>query len=874
MATKRARRTPDKPGDRLREYRRKRDFAQTPEPEPASSQTERPAEKKTGTAGSAAKVFCVQKHDATRLHYDVRLEIDGALMSFAVPKGPSYDPQVKRLAVETEDHPMMYATFEGRIPDGEYGAGDMLLWDVGTFETVPPGEQAAQRAKGHLHVRFFGEKLRGGWHFVKTHGQVSEAKLRANGGGDGAKAQWLMFKATDETADPSRDILAERPESMKSGKIATRGPRRVGASNAGKTATALLDAAGEMTLATFVGAIDDVKAYWYEIKYDGYRLLAAKAGDEVKLRTRGGHDWTQRFLPIAQALRRLPVREAVIDGEACVVDPNGRPSFQALQAWVANGGVTPPGEEPEGSLAYAGFDLLWVDGRDLRDAPIEERRELLAGILADAPAPLSFSRASEASTREELVHVLATARAAGLEGLVAKRRGSRYIKGASGAWRKLKFERRQDCAIIGWVPLAGTSSDLGALVLAVYEAGELRYAGRVGTGFDWKTRAAITAKLAPLAIDAPAIDVPKTALTPSNARWVRPAVVCEVSYSKWSRDKSLFHPVFIALREDKEPEDCAPDREPTPSTPAPARRSSSIPASVSGAEGSSRSIPPPSAPSTLPKLANPDKVLFPRDGITKKEIYDYFVAVAPALLPHLASRPLTLQRWPDGIDGEAWYQQNAPEPLPPFVHYARFEKKKRVIADNVETIAWLANLAALTLHFWSSRVPHLDHPDHVILDLDPGDGTWKDVIDVARAVRTLLDALSLESAVKTSGKRGLHVVIPIAPGPSHAEATAFAERIAQAVAKVLPDIATTERMKEKRKGRLYIDYLQNGEGKTIVAPYAIRALDGAPVSTPIAWSEVSERLDPRAFTIRTVLDRVAKHGDLFAVAKSGRGRIV
>jgi bifunctional non-homologous end joining protein LigD len=303
---------------------------------------------------------------------------------------------------------------------------------------------------------------------------------------------------------------------------------------------------------------------------------------------------------------------------------------------------------------------------------------------------------------------------------------------------------------------------------------------------------------------------------------------------------------FVAMREDKTPEECTVEgEEPTPT------------------------------PTKLPKLSNPDKVLFPRDGITKREILAYYLAVAPYLLPHLADRPLTLQRWPDGIDGEAWYQQNAPEPLPPFVHVATFEKKKRVIADNVETLAWLANLATLTIHQWSARVPHTDKPDYVVIDLDPGDKTtWREVIEVARAVRTLLDALSLESAVKTSGKRGIHIVVPLASGPSHEEATAFGERIAEAVAKVLPKVATALRMKEKRKGLLYVDYLQNGEGKTIVAPYTIRALDGAPVSTPLAWSEVTDGLDPSAFTIRTVLERIAKHGDLVAIARSGKGRIV
>ena len=418
----------------------------------------------------------------------------------------------------------MYADFEARIPEGQYGAGDMILWDAGTYETVPPGQEEKMRAKGHLHVRFFGEKLRGGWHFVRTKGTAPQGGRH---GGESAKAQWLMFKADDETADPARDILTERPESVKSGKSATRGPRRVGASPEGKTALALVAAVGEIARATLVSAVDDVTAYWYEIKYDGYRLLAAKAGDEVRLVTRGGHDWTTKFPIVADAVRKLPVREAVIDGEACVVDDAGRPSFQALQAWLA-------GETKDAKLGYVTFDLLWVDGRDLRTAPIEERRELLLAIVAKAPAPLSFSRASAAANRAELARIVEAARGAGLEGIVAKRRGSRYVGGTGGAWRKLKFERRQDCVVVGWVPMAGASRDLGALLLAVKDGGALRYAGRVGTGFDERTRRAILAELGPLTIDAAPVVVSKK--DAARATWVTPALVCEVAFGEWTND--------------------------------------------------------------------------------------------------------------------------------------------------------------------------------------------------------------------------------------------------------------------------------------------------------------------------------------------------
>jgi bifunctional non-homologous end joining protein LigD len=831
----------------LARYRAKRDFAKTPEPVAESSQIAEPAEKKKG-------LFCVQKHDATRLHYDVRLEIGGVLMCFAVPKGPSYDPKVKRLAIETEDHPLKYLDFEARIPEGQYGAGDMLLWDVGSYETVPPGQEAAMRAKGHLHVCFFGDKLRGGWHFVKTKGDWAAASKAP---------QWLMFKADDETADPARDIVVERPESIKSGKSATRGPRRVTASPSGQTAKSLLDAAGDLVRPTLLRDVDDVKSYLYEIKYDGYRLRAVKAGQEVELVTRGGHDWTERFVPVAAAVRRLPAREAVLDGEVCVVNDSGRPSFQALQEWLAG---ERPSSEGAAALAYVVFDITWLDGRDLRDAKLEERRELLEALLQGSGAPLSFSRASSAATREELTEIVGAIRAAGLEGLVAKRRGSKYLPGQSGVWRKLKFSQRQDCVIVGWVPMTGAPKVLGAVVVAVMEGGKLRYAGRVGTGLEDKMRGELLAQLGPLVVDTPPVEAPRT----PGARWVTPALVCEVEYAEWSRDGSLRTPIWIGLREDKRPEECTVDDDgPTATSNATTTTTPNM------TPNTTPTANPNTTPTSikLPPLSNPQKILFPRDGITKQDILAYYLAIAPVLLPHLAARPVTLQRWPDGIDDEAWYQHNAPYPMPPFVQYLAVEKKRRVIVDNVETLAWLVNLAALTLHVWSCRVSNLDQPDYTILDLDPGDGTWKDVVDVARAIRTILDSLSLDSAVKTSGKRGLHIVVPLAPGPTHEEATAFAERVAEAVAKVMPDVATTERTIGKRKGRLYIDFSINGRGKALVSPYSIRAIDGAPVSTPVAWSEVTIDLDPRAFTVRTMPARVARHGDLFALARTGRGRI-
>jgi bifunctional non-homologous end joining protein LigD len=889
--------------DRLDTYRAKRRFGVTPEPAPQaeSSQALLHTEKKSA--------FVVQKHDARRLHYDVRLEIDGAMASWAVPKGPSFDPAIRRLAVQTEDHPMEYNAFEGRIPEGEYGAGDVLIWDRGTYETVPPGQERAMLDKGHLHVRLFGEKLVGDWHLVRTN--------RSGGADDGAggsgKAQWLMFKAKDARANPGYDVIADRPGSVVSGRLATRGPRRVGASEHGKSARALLEAVGGPALATSVTSIADPSQWLFEVKYDGYRLLSCKAGSDVRLYTRRSHDWTERFGPIADALRNVAARECVIDGEACVVDESGRPSFGALQEWLA-------GSTAKLRIGYAAFDLLWLDGRDLRREPVEVRRELLEKLLEGHGAPLSFSRA----LRGDVAELLGAAKQAGLEGLIAKKKGSEYVPGRSTHWLKLRFDRRQDCAIAGWIPLSGTTEEVGALMLAVADGASpappgrgrdleraspappgrgphLVFAGRVGTGFDARTRRDLAARLMPDAVDAPKVDA---APEIKGAHWVEPKLVCECAFTEWTRDGSMRAPRYLGLREDKTPLECvregdqnapelsAPLADPQVSTTPRQSRGRAVQVSTTPRQSRGRAVQvsttprPTPGPAVLsrsdgPKLANPAKVLFPRDGITKRDVWDYYTAVSPLILPHLAGRPLTLQRYPDGIDGEEWYQQNAPDKTPGFVRLVdagpRHDNKKRIVCDNLETLQWLANLAALTIHQWCSHVPAsattraaIDHalarPDYVVLDLDPGEGTWEHLIEVAGAVRALLEALELRSFVKTSGKRGLHVVVPIAPGPTHEQATGFAEQVARAVAKVLPGISTVERMKGRRGGKLYVDYGQNGEGRTVVSPYTIRARDGAVVSTPIAWSEVTSRLDPTRFTIRAVLDRVQKKGDLFAGA--------
>jgi bifunctional non-homologous end joining protein LigD len=628
--------------------------------------------------------------------------------------------------------------------------------------------------------------------------------------------------------------------------------------SSGTSARELVLSMGEVAKATNASGPMDLSNFSFEIKYDGYRLLAGKAASDVKLFSRAHNDWSERFKPIVEAMKKLASCEAVLDGEACVVDAQGAPGFARLQQWLA-------GEKVDGSLAFCVFDLLWLDGRDLRRLPLEERRELLEALLRGAPSPLSFS----ASIEGDLAEILQVTRAAGLEGLIAKRKGSAYDPGANSNWLKIKFQERQDCAIVGYTPMAGTNV-VGALILAVVEPdGRMVYAGRVGTGFDTKTRRELARRLDRSRLNAP----PVTGAPRLSAVWSKPELVADVGHAGWTRSGSPFHPRFLGLREDKSPLECLREMR------------------ASGPDIEAPKVEAPRPPPVV-KLTNPDKVLFPKDGFSKRNILAYYIDIAPVMLPHLAGRPLTLQRWPNGIHGKEWYQHRVPPDPPEFVRLMRFEasgrsehgEKQRIVVDNVETLAWLANLAALTIHGWTSHAPPnartesevekaLSLPDYVVIDLDPGDGPWSDVIEVARSVRVLLEALDLESVVKTSGKRGIHILVPIARGPSHAQATAFAASIAQAVAKVHPKIATVERSIDKRKGRLYVDAGQNGRGRTIVSPYTIRALDGAPVSTPLMWSEVTEKLDPRKFTIKTVRDRVAKYGDLFAPAIRGTAKL-
>ncbi|MBP9113397.1 MAG: DNA ligase D, partial [Polyangiaceae bacterium] len=769
------------------------------------------------------KRFVVQKHSASKLHFDLRLELGGALQSFAIPKEPSTDPGVKRLAVETETHPIEYLSFEGKIAPGNYGAGTMDLWDRGTFELVGKTE-AEMRATGHFHLRFKGQRLEGDYHLVRAK-EDRDAKGGAGkeGGAKKESKAWLFFRA-----DP-KGLLSKRQGALE-----------------------LARSAGEFARAS-VFPVHRPDDYTFEIKYDGYRLLAAKVGGNLALISRNRNDWTDRFPLVVEALRKIPEDSFVVDGELCAVDDAGIPSFGGLQKWLS--GVR------DRKISFTMFDVLRIGETDHRSKPIEERRELLAKLMAGAEPPLSVSSWIDG----ELETLLENARSAGLEGLIAKRKKSPYVSGHSNHWLKVKFQRRQEFAVVGWTPMEGTK-DLGALLLAVAEGDRFFYCGKVGSGFDDEKRTSLLARLRALETSRPfAEGIPHL----PTARFCFPELVVEVKYLEWTSAGHARNPVYLGTREDRVPTDCVREQLPGLGDMKGAANSESA-AAEKEFDNAPRIVPV--------KVTNPDKILFPKLRLPKKALVDYYDRVAPWMLPHLAGRPVHLQRYPDGVGAKEWYQHRCPPNPPAFVRRLPFEDTERIIIENRETLLWCANLAALTLHTWNSRAPlrfrneteltmALDTPDYVVMDLDPPDDSetsWGHTVEIANAIRGLLEALELRSFVKTTGGSGLHIVAPLKAPVTHKQVTAFSKSISLAVSRVLPAIATSELSKDKRKGRVLVDTAPNGHGKTMVAPYTVRASEEASISMPLEWSELSAAKGPKSYTMLNAIERLERVGDSFA----------
>jgi bifunctional non-homologous end joining protein LigD len=810
-------------GRDLAAYRGKRSADHTPEP-----------------FGGPARpgLFVVQQHAARRLHYDFRLAWGGVLLSWAVPRGPSLDPAEKRLAVQVEDHPLDYAEFEGVIPEGNYGAGAVILWDRGRW--IPLEDPEAGLEAGKLLFDLQGYKLRGRFTLVRTGG-------RAGAGG----REWLLIKKADAYALAEGDPAGPGPESVLSG--LTLEELRSGSDRAERALAALREAGAverrlelaevEPMLAERLDAPFDDPDWWFEVKIDGYRMLGSASDGEAQLRTRRGQPARDRFPEVARALAALPYDHLVVDGEIAATDAAGRPSFQRLQQ-RARLTRRPDVERAtvENPVTYFVFDLLGFGDLDLRELPLSERKRFLAELLPRR-GPLRVVD----HFRERGRQVLAAVREQGLEGLVAKRADSPYRPGRSPAWRKLRLRAADDFAIVGFTAPKGARTGLGALHLGWWAGGELVYAGRVGTGLGEAQLAELRAELERSLRDEP----PCSGAPPRGAghHWVEPRLVCQVEYAEVTDQGLLRQPVFQGLRDDKSPRDCQrPERGDDELAPVP------VPAAAD-------------APERVVPFSNLEKVFWPEEQITKGDLIDYYRAISPWLLPYLADRPLVLTRYPDGITGASFYQKDAPDWAPEWVRREQVwsehaEREIRYfVCDDVESLLYVVNLGTIPLHVWSSRVADLPHPDWCILDLDPKGAPFAHVVKVARVIRDLCEELALPSFPKTSGSSGLHVLLPLGGELTYDQSRTLAELMARLVVERLPELATVARRVGAREGKVYLDYLQNRHGQLLVAPFSARPLPRAPVSMPLRWREVNARLSNERFTLRNALARMRRLGE-------------
>jgi bifunctional non-homologous end joining protein LigD len=836
----------DERAPRLDAYRKKRDPERTPEPF-------------GGRRPAGRGLFVVQKHAARRLHYDLRLEMDGVLKSWAVPKGPSGRPEEKRLAVSVEDHPIEYAAFEGVIPPGNYGAGAVIVWDRGWYRLVKGGDPLADLARGKLEVELFGFKMRGRWTLARMSRKDKE---------------WLLLKKADGAA-PARELTERYPQSVVSGLTveeirdveAKRSAIRARLLSLGAPRRDVSPRSQPFMLATAAAAPFSKEGWLFEIKYDGVRVLALRHDDRVELYGRSGQVITGRYPELVAALGALPPRHFLIDGEIVACDPRGRPSFQLLQSRM---GLTNPHdiERVAVSVPVVGifFDCLGLDGHDLRRLPLLARKECLALLLP----PVGSARYGD--------HVLAAGEAvfdaaseADLEGIVAKKTDGEYRAGRSKDWIKIKCQRRQEFVIGGYTDPQGSRAYFGALHVGLYESGRLTYVSKVGTGFDEVGLKRLWEALVPLR----RAGSPFEAGTPGGRghHWVEPRLVCELRFTEWTAEGGLRHPSFMGLRSDKRPEQCHRERV-LPLTP---EDGAGRGARGVDDRGDDRPLSPPVSPTgeRRTKLTNLNKVFWPAEGYTKGDLIAYYEAVAPLLLPYLRDRPLVLTRYPDGIGGKSFFQKDAPDFVPSWVRTERIYSKDAereidyFIVNDAETLAYVINLGTIPLHLFSSRLDAIERPDWLVLDLDPKGAPFTDVVRVARNLHRILDQIELPSHLKTSGATGLHILVPLGARYTHEESRTFARLLALLGVEAAPEISTIARPIQARAGKVYIDFGQNGHGRTIAAPYSARPLPGAPVSCPLRWSELTQRLDPRRFTIATVPPRFEKLADPLAPVLTG-----
>ena len=817
----------------LAEYHAKRSADRTPEP--------------TGAVGApGGSLFVIQKHAARQLHYDLRLELDGVLLSWAVPKGPSRNPADKHVAIQVEDHPIEYADFEGIIPQGNYGAGAVIVWDRGVWTPLEDPHEGLKKGKLLFDLR--GCKLQGRWTLVKIKKSEKD---------------WLFIKerdgyvAEDGLAFPQDSILSGLTvEELGSG-TTRRAMLRAELDRLGAPKRPVRPAEVEVMLAEPRESAFSRRGWLFELKYDGYRIIASREDGSALLTTRNGNDATPTFPEVANALSKLPYENLVLDGEVVVQDELGRPSFQMLQqrGRFLRAADARRAASRHPALYYA-FDFLAFEEYDLRPLPLVERKRLLRQLL---PSTGILRYTDHIDEKGEAFYE--AVREMKLEGIVAKKADSKYRAGRSADWQKIRIDHFGVFVIVGYTAPKGGRGGFGALHLAAYAGDELVYAGSVGTGFTTAQLSEIREQL-----DEHGCAKPRFSKVPPGRghAWVEPVFVCEVRYKEWTDDGMLRHPVFIAMRPDIDAADCVhPVGEPQGHEPEAA---TAVAASES-AIADSRAAAAGARTEPEVRFTNLDKVFFPEDGCTKGDLIEYYRGVSKWLLPYLQDRPVVLTRFPDGIHGKSFFQKDAPGFTPDWVRTEKLwsEESQRelshFICDDLPTLLYIANSGTIPLHINSARIGSLETPDWCILDLDPKDAPFSSVIAVALATRELCEEIRLPCFVKTSGSSGLHVLIPLGAQVTHEQSKILGQLLARAIVQRAPDIATVERVVGKRAGKVYVDYLQNGHGKLLAAPFCVRPLPGAPVSMPIAWEDVTEGLDVRGWNIRNAVDHLRRSGD-------------
>ncbi|WGQ08701.1 DNA ligase D [Pedobacter gandavensis] len=890
----------------LTEYKKKRSFTDTPEP-------------KGGKGTGESLRFVIQKHDASHLHYDFRLEMDGVLKSWAVPKGPSTDPEIKRLAMRVEDHPYDYRNFEGIIPKGQYGGGTVIVWDEGTYVPFEPEtEDLKTQEKQLLHqlhsgkLKFIlsGKKLKGAFALIKAYGKGENSWLLMKLEDKYAKTKDILLKDKSVISSKSISQMEKQPDRVygktKHPKDKPADPKSEKIKKVLKNEAGSIQPAGrkllslvkkgvkapfftklEPMLATLVDEAFDEPGWLYEIKWDGYRVLAFMQGGNVELKSRNDKPYNERFYPIYEALKAWGIN-AVLDGEVVVLNEKGSANFGALQNWRG---------EADGALRYYVFDLLWYDGYDLRDLPLRDRKAILAALIPTS-SPILLSKDFQTSG----IDFLEAAKRAGLEGIMAKRMDSKYHTGnRTSDWLKIKANHRQEVVIGGYTRNEGSPKPFSSLLVGVFEKGKLNYTGKIGTGFSIKAQKEMLAQFEPLIVSESPFrakpDVNKTnpfrhASLNAVATWLKPELICEVSFAEMTADGLMRHPSFEGMRSDKDPEEVLleeaadTDKVISKNTMETTKKNVSKKTVKEKSEVRSRAARKGSEETAFLapeeetqvkkingqslKFTNLSKIYWPVEKVTKRDMINYYHQIAPFILPYLLDRPQSLNRYPNGITGGSFYQKDVtgkvPEWIKTYLYHAEGDDtdKHFLVGKDEATLLYMASLGCIELHPWSSTIHKPDHPTWCIIDLDPGKNSFEQVIEAAQVTKEVLDGMGVPSYCKTSGSTGLHIYIPMANKYTYEQSKEFARIIVTLVNRELPKFTSLERVVAKRRGKMYLDFLQNRPQATIAAPYSLRPKPGATVSMPLHWEEVKNGLQMKDFTIFNAVSRANEMGDIFS----------